>query len=172
MEHVPMEVLRWRDLSQRLAELEARNGVLKRRLLLGVALNALLLVGVLSWLASPTRSLNVDFLKANDVIADSITIGRTTLRPDGVVVTNAEGTARVRLHMSEEDVPTVSVEHDGHGQVVLGVADAPFLGLYADNPNGGPGSGQPQIEMSLVGREKSPQIVLRDVQGTITWQAP
>ena len=168
----PIEVIRWRDMSQRVVELEAASGALRRRVLFGIGLNACLLLAVLAWLVLPNRSLTVGELRAHEVVADRFATRSVTMDSDGLVVVNSAGTARLSLSLPESDVPTLAVENDGHGRIVMGVRDAPFFEMYADTSTSEPGGGQPRIEMSLIGEEKLPRIVLRDAHDRVIWQAP
>jgi len=172
MEETPVDVLRWRHMSQRLVELEGDSRALRKRLLLGISFNACLLLAVLVWLVLPNRTLTAREVRADTVFADRFTTAGTTMQRDSLVIVNTTDTARMSLSMPESDTPTLSVQHDGYGQIVASVGDAPFFGMYAGRTGGDPGSSQPQIELSLVGEDKSPQIVLRDVNGQVVWHAP
>lgn len=167
-----IEVLRWRDMSQRVVELEAASRELRRRVLVGIGINACLLLAVLTWLVLPNRTLTVGTLSADEVVADLFATRSVTMDTDGLAIVNSAGTARLSLSLPESDVPTLAVENDGHGRVVLGVRDTPFFEMYADTSTSEPGGSQPRIEMSLVGEEKLPRIVLRDANDRVIWQAP
>ena len=168
----PIEVTRWRDMSQRVVELEAASRVLRRRVLFGIGLSTCLLRAVLASLVLPNRTLTVGTLRADDVVADRFATRSAAMDTDGLVIVNSAGTARLSLRLPESDDPTLAAENDGHGRIVMGVRDAPFFEMYAATSTSKPEGGQPRIEMSLVGAEELPRIMLRDANTRVIWQAP
>jgi hypothetical protein len=172
METVSPDLQHWRDVSVRMDRLEVANGDLKRRTLIAVGLNALVLLSLACWLVWPGKSLTTRKLTAHVVDADEILTPHAALRPDGLTLVSNREPSSIHLSTADPDAPTLSIQNDERGRFVASVADAPFIGLYAGSRDGGPGGGPPQIELSLAPEDRSPRIVLRDVHGTVIWHAP
>jgi hypothetical protein len=152
-------------------QLAQQNRELRRRGALAVALNTTLLVGLLCWLVWPGKTLTAERVYADQAVADSFGTFATRMRSDGSLVLRESDGAAIRLSVADPDAATFSLERGEYGQIVASVGNAPFIGLYADASTD-PGSHQPQIELSLAGEDRSPRIVLRDLNGQVIWHAP
>lgn len=171
MDDILSDVRRWQDVNARVNQLEEANRELKRRTVVAAGLNGLVLLILACWLVWPGKGLTTRMLTARTIDADSIVTPYAALRPDGLLLLSSTDPSSIRLSTADPDAPTLSLQHDEGGRIVASVGDAPFIGLYADSRSD-ESTGPPQIELSVDAADRSPRIVLRDVDGRVIWHVP
>jgi hypothetical protein len=192
IEHLEGESRRWEAMRRRVEHLEMENYELKRRGLLAFGVLAVLVLGLIWWLAWPGKTLVAHWVRA-DVLQPS----RVANFRGGVALDLRDEHGDQADHLALWDnpdsdssiqvgfiyptgylppprgshspgIPRLSLSMPTDGAVLATVWGGPELALYADSDM----MGRPQIELSLYGSDGSPQIVLRDKSGQEIWRAP
>jgi len=168
--------LRHGDMLQRLERLEHETHMLRTR----ERIFAVALIFIVAWLVWPTKTLTAERL-----IADSVSMARepgegNTLDQRGLYLAYERNQSVIVMEVPKdirtddrpEGAPRLYMYSQRYGQIEETVdARGPALRLFAHITARGE-AGQPQIEMALVGPDRLPRIVLRDVNGQEVWHAP
>jgi hypothetical protein len=161
----------WETVRQRVDRLEAANARLRRRSWLALRLNVVIIVGIVCWLAWPGKPLTAQSVRVTQVGADRFWSGDTSLSEDQVWVRGPRNYALMKLGYLDGRDPRLFVENGGHGHIEAHLFGKPFLGLYGLSEGEKADRQGPQIELSFC-PDRSPHIMLRDVTGTVVWEAP
>jgi hypothetical protein len=168
--------LRQGDLLRRLEQLERDYRKLKSR----ERIFAVALVCIVIWLVWPTKTLTLDRLIADAVSMSSEQGQGNTLDQRGLYLVYERDQAFMVLSVPKdsrtddrpEGAPRLYMANQSYGQIEEIVdARGPAVRLFAHIAASGE-RGQPQIELALVGPDRAPRIVLRDVNGQEVWHAP
>jgi hypothetical protein len=162
-------VFDWRQAQARIARLEAEHGRWRRRGLLALRLNIVLLVGIACWLALPNKALTAERVTAQQAGAIRFWHGESGLTRQLVRITGRPTQSWLLLGYLNPDIPRLSISAAPHGEIEASIVGRPSLRIFA----GGSRASRlgPAIELKL-GFDGAPQIVLRDAIGRVVWQAP